>query len=63
MVKRGKLFKKNYLVNKTLRKISHSNISEFTLSSISKVFTSSAILQLRDKGKLKLDDHFVKYFS
>ena len=44
------------------KKISHSNSSEFTLSSISKVFTSSAILQLRDKGKLKIDDHFVKYF-
>lgn len=36
--------------------------SGFTLSSISKVFTAAAILQLRDKGKLQLDDFFVKYF-
>lgn len=42
--------------------IPHSKNSEFTLSSISKVFTSSAILQLRDKGKLKLDDHIEMYF-
>jgi len=34
----------------------------FNLCSISKVFTSTAILQLRDKGKLSLDDHLTKYF-
>jgi len=36
--------------------------SAFALASISKQFTSTAILQLKEKGKLKLDDHFVKYF-
>jgi CubicO group peptidase (beta-lactamase class C family) len=44
------------------KKIPNNDGSEFTLASISKIFTSTAILQLRDKGKLKLDDHFVKYF-
>jgi CubicO group peptidase (beta-lactamase class C family) len=34
----------------------------FALGSVSKVFTSTAILQLRDKGKFKLDDRFSKYF-
>ena len=37
-------------------------VSAFGLASISKQFTSTAVLQLKEKGKLKLDDHFVKYF-
>jgi CubicO group peptidase (beta-lactamase class C family) len=34
----------------------------FNIASISKVFTSTAILQLRDKKKLSLDDHLTKFF-
>jgi CubicO group peptidase (beta-lactamase class C family) len=33
----------------------------YRIASISKVFTSTAILQLRDAGKLQLDDPVVKY--
>ncbi len=33
----------------------------YNLCSISKIFTSTAILQLRDKGKLSLDDNVAKY--
>jgi CubicO group peptidase (beta-lactamase class C family) len=44
--------------NKTL----HTEHSEFILASVSKVFTSVAVLQLRDKGMFKLDEHFVMYF-
>ena len=42
--------------------IKNNDSTEFTLASVSKVFTSTAILQLKDKGKFKLDDAFVKYF-
>lgn len=36
--------------------------SRFTLGSVAKIFTSSAILQLKDKSKLRLEEPFVKYF-
>ena len=42
-------------------KTPNSNDSTFQTASISKVFTSTAILQLRDKGKLKLTDAVVKF--
>jgi CubicO group peptidase (beta-lactamase class C family) len=35
--------------------------SRFNLASISKIFTATAVLQLRDKGKLSLDDPLTKY--
>lgn len=36
--------------------------SAFNIASVTKTFTSTAILQLREKGKLQLDESFVKYF-
>lgn len=36
--------------------------SSFQLGSITKVFTSTAVLQLKEKGMLRLDDRFAKYF-
>ncbi|HEV2478125.1 MAG TPA: serine hydrolase domain-containing protein [Puia sp.] len=36
--------------------------SQFPLASISKTFTAVAILQLLEKGKLKLDDPYKRYF-
>jgi len=42
-------------------KIPASSTSMFRIASMSKSFTSMAILQLRDAGKLKLDDPVEKY--
>ena len=44
-----------------LNKRNHA-LSRFNLASISKIFTSTAILQLREKGKLKLEDDYSRYF-
>ncbi|NCT75079.1 MAG: serine hydrolase [Chitinophagaceae bacterium] len=35
--------------------------SRFSIGSVSKIFTSIAVLQLKEKGKLRLDDPLVKY--
>lgn len=40
----------------------NTEASEFDLGSISKTFTATAVLQLKEKDKLNLDDKFVKYF-
>lgn len=40
----------------------NSSETPFNLASISKTFTATAILQLMEKGKLKLEDPFQKYF-
>ena len=40
----------------------NNEASSFEIASNTKTFTSTAILQLRDKGKFILDDPFVKYF-
>lgn len=39
----------------------NTSASHFNLASISKVITATAILQLKEKGKLRLDDVVVKY--
>ena len=36
--------------------------SAFALASVSKQFTATAVLQLKEKNKLRLDDRFVQYF-
>src|SRR5262245_13216651 len=43
------------------KKLNEKNTS-FAVASITKTFTSTAILQLQEKGKLNVKDHFVKYF-
>lgn len=45
------------LEHKTL----NCSVSAFQLASVSKIFTSVAVLQLKEKGQLQLDDAVVKY--
>ncbi|MBD2703288.1 beta-lactamase family protein [Spirosoma sp. BT702] len=44
------------------RRISNSDTTHFNLASLSKPFTAIAVLQLVQKGKLKLDDTFATHF-
>jgi CubicO group peptidase (beta-lactamase class C family) len=44
------------------RQLLNSEHTTFNLASVSKIFTAVAILQLKQKGKLGLDDPYVKYF-
>ena len=55
-------FKKSFGYANFENKIVNTEATLFPLASISKTFTSVAILQLKEKGKLKLDDPFIKYF-
>ncbi|WP_114937044.1 serine hydrolase domain-containing protein [Mucilaginibacter endophyticus] len=43
-------------------KLLNTDQTTFNLASVSKTFTAVAILQLKQNGKLKLDDPFIKYF-
>ena len=58
----GIIYKKSFGFADIENGTPNTDSTAFTLASVSKVFTSAAILQLRDKGKLKLDDHIIKYF-
>ncbi|HVU96426.1 MAG TPA: serine hydrolase [Puia sp.] len=44
------------------RNIPNGPDSRFDIASVSKTFTAVAILQLMEKGRLKLDDPFARYF-
>jgi CubicO group peptidase (beta-lactamase class C family) len=44
-----------------IKKRINTDTTRFSLASLSKVFTCVAIMQLKDKGKLKLDDKLVTY--
>ena len=57
------IYKKSFGFADIENKMFNTDSTGFTLASVSKIFTSAAVLQLRDKGKLQLDDPFKKYFS
>lgn len=56
------IYKKSFGFSDEKNKLLNKEYSKFQLASVTKIFTSTAILQLKDKGKLKLDDSFSKYF-
>lgn len=57
------VYKRSFGFSDVPNKVRNTDSTGFTLASVSKIFTSVAILQLRDKGKLKLDDQVVKYLK
>jgi CubicO group peptidase (beta-lactamase class C family) len=56
------IYKKSFGYADVKHKTLNTDNSTFQTASISKVFTATAILQLRDKGKLQLSDPLTKYF-
>ena len=55
------IYKKSFGFADFKNKIPNSVSSRFNIASISKTFTAVAVLQLKEKGKLKLDDSVKKY--
>ncbi len=56
------IYQKSFGYSNFKTKTLNNENSGFSLASVSKVFTSIAILQLKEKGKLKLPDFIIKYF-
>jgi CubicO group peptidase (beta-lactamase class C family) len=62
VAEKGKIvYKNSFGYSDRSRSISHSENTPFNLASLSKPFTSLAILQLAQKGKLKLDNLVVSH--
>jgi CubicO group peptidase (beta-lactamase class C family) len=57
------IYKKSFGFADIKNKIPNSETSRFNIASISKTFTSVAVLQLKEKGKLNIDDPVKKYLS
>lgn len=63
VAKNGKvIYQKSFGFADEKNNILNNENSKFQLASITKIFTSTAILQLKDKGKLNLDDSLAEYF-
>ena len=63
IAEKGKIIYSKYLGFADIAKqIPNGPDSRFDIASVSKTFTSVAILQLMEKGRLKLDDPFAHYF-
>ncbi len=56
------IYQKSFGYSNIKTKTLNNENSGFSLASVSKVFTSTAILQLKEKGEIKLDDFVIKYF-
>jgi CubicO group peptidase (beta-lactamase class C family) len=56
------LYKRSYGYRDIAAQIPLGDSAQFPLASISKTFTAVAVLQLMEKGKLKLDDPYKTYF-
>lgn len=64
LAKAGNVFYKQAFGNADWEhKIPNNTSTLFNIASITKLFTKTMILQLKDEGKLSLDDHLSKYLS
>lgn len=64
IAERGKvIYKKSFGFSDFESKTLNTDKTLFPLASISKTFTAVAILQLKEQGKLKLDDSLAKYLT
>src|SRR6266852_5173544 len=57
------LFRRGYLLANREWNIPNAPDTKFRLGSITKQFTATAILELAEQGKLKLDDPISKYYA
>ncbi|MDQ0592829.1 CubicO group peptidase (beta-lactamase class C family) [Chryseobacterium ginsenosidimutans] len=57
------IFSKNYGFSNTEKKEKLNDNSQFPIASITKTFTSTAILQLQQKGKLNINEPVQKYLT
>ena len=58
----GIIYQKSFGYADFKKKIKNTDSTLINVASISKNFTAIAVLQLKEKGKLRLDDTFIKYF-
>lgn len=57
------IYKKSFGYSNFETRSQHSENSIMSLASITKTFTAISILQLKEKGKLKLDEYVIKYLN
>jgi len=63
VAEQGKIvYQRSFGFRDIANRLPNTPTSAFALASVSKQFTATAVLQLKEKGKLKLDDPFIKYF-
>jgi len=56
------IYKKSFGYQNIEKKILNTDSSSFDIGSVTKIFTATAVLQLKEKGLLQLDDNYAKYF-
>ncbi len=56
------VYKKSFGYQDIDKNIVNTDSSAFAMASVTKIFTATAILQLKEKGLLQLDDYYIKYF-
>lgn len=64
LIKQGDslIYKKSFGSQDIENNIPNTDSSAFAMASVTKIFTATAILQLTEKGELRLDDKYVKYY-